>query len=92
MLLLSDNDTRYLDEYILKYWSDAREMLKDWKVLRQKDTGKQGMQCCTDSGGEYTSQIFAEYLKSHGIEKKTIIPDTPKSKAVVDWVNGTIME
>jgi hypothetical protein len=55
MLLLSDNDTRYLDEYILKYWSDAREMLKDWKVLRQKDTGKQGMQCCTDSGGEYTS-------------------------------------
>jgi len=37
MLLLIDDATRHLDEYILKYQSDALQKVKEWKPLRAKE-------------------------------------------------------
>jgi len=64
MLLCIDDATRHTDEYILKYKSEALEKLKEWKALREKESGKQVKRFRTDGGGEYTSKKFAEYLKS----------------------------
>ena len=92
MLLFIDDATRHLDEYILKYKSEALEKFKEWKALREKESGKQVKRFRTDGGGEYTSKKFAEYLKSEGILKETTTPYTPQSNGVVERANRTIME
>jgi transposase InsO family protein len=78
--------------YILKYKSEALEKFKEWKALREKESGKQVKRFCTDGGGEYTSKKFAEYLKSEGILKETTTPYDPQSNVVVERANHTIME
>jgi len=69
MLLFIDDARRHSNEYILKYKSEALEKYKVWKALREKESGKQVKRFRTDGGGEYTSNKFAEYLKSEGILK-----------------------
>jgi hypothetical protein len=56
MLLFIDDDTRHTDEYILKYKSEALEKFKEWKALREKESGKQVKRFRTDGGGEDTSK------------------------------------
>jgi len=91
-LLFIDDATRHTDEYILKYKSEALEKFKEWKALREKESGKQVKRFRTDGGGEYTSKKFAEYLKSEGILKETTTPYTPQSNGVVERAHRTIME
>jgi hypothetical protein len=52
MLLFIDDATRHMDEYILKYKSEALEKFKEWKALREKESGKQVERFHTDGGGE----------------------------------------
>jgi hypothetical protein len=92
MLLFIDDSTRHTVEYILKYKSEAVEKFKEWKALREKKSGKQGMRFRTDGGSEYTSKKFAEYLKSEGIIMETTTPYSPQSNGVVERANRTIME
>jgi len=92
MLLCIDDAVRHMDEYILKYKSEALEKFNEWKALREKESGKQVKRFRTDGGGEYTSKKFAEYLKSEGIIKETTTPYSPQSNGVVERANRTIME
>jgi len=92
MLLFIDNATRHTYEYILKYKSEALEKFKEWKDLREEESGKQVKRFRTDGGGEYTSKKLAEYLKSEGILKETTTPYTPQSDGVVELANCMIME
>jgi len=92
MLLVIDEATNHTDEYILKYKSEALEKFKEWNALREKEWGTQVKRFCTDGGGDYTSQKFAEYLKSEGILKETTTPYTPQSNGVIEWANRTIMQ
>jgi len=66
-----------MDEYILKYMSEAIENFKEWKTLREKESGKQVKRFRADGGREYTSKKFAEYLKSEGILEGRTPPYTP---------------
>jgi len=92
MLLFIDDATGHMYEYILKYKSEALEKFKEWKALREKESGKQVKRFRTDRGGEYTSKKFAEYLKAEGILKETTTPYTPQSNRVVERAIRTIME
>jgi len=92
MLLFIDDAMRHTDEYISKYKSEALEKFKEWKALRERESGKQVKRFRTDGGGEYTSKNFVEYLKSEGILKETTTPYTPQSNGVVERANRTIME
>jgi len=92
ILLFIDDATGHTDEYILTYKSEALEEFKEWKALREKESGKQVKRFRTDGGGEYTSKKFAEYLKSEGILKETTMPYTPQSNGVVERANRTSME
>jgi hypothetical protein len=60
MLLFIQDATRYMDQHILKNRLEALEKLKEWKALREKDSGKQVKQFCTDGGCEYSSKKFAQ--------------------------------
>jgi transposase InsO family protein len=92
MLFFIDDATRHMDEYILRFKSEALEKFKHWKALKEKQSGKQVKRFHTDGGGEYTSKQFAEYLKSEGILNKTTTPYTPQSNGVIERANRTIME
>jgi len=92
MLLFIDDVKRHPAEYILNYKSEALWKFKEWKVLREKDSGKQVTRFRTDGGSKYTSKKFAECLKSAGILKETTTPYTPQAKGVFEWANRTIME
>jgi hypothetical protein len=92
MLLFIDDATRHMDEYILKYKSEALEKFKEWTPLREKESGKQVKRFRSDGGDEHTLKKFAEYLKSKGIIKDTTMPHTPHSNGVVEWANSMIME
>jgi len=76
----------------LKYKLEALEIFKEWKALREKESGKQVKRFRTDGGGEYTSRKFTEYVKSEGKLKDATTPYTPQSNGVVEWANCTIME
>jgi hypothetical protein len=84
MLIFINDSTRHTDEYILKYLSEALEKFKEWKALREKESGKQVKRFRIDGGAEYTSKKFAEYLKSQGILKETTTSYTPQSNGVVE--------
>jgi hypothetical protein len=63
MLLFMDDAMRHMEEFILKYKSEALEKFQERKAFREKESGNQVMRFRTDGRGEYTSQTFAEYLK-----------------------------
>jgi hypothetical protein len=92
MLLCIEDPTSHTDEYILKFKSEALEKFKQWKDLREKESGKQVKRFRTDGRGVYTFKKFTEYLKSEGILKNTTIPYTPQSNAAVKRANHTIIE
>ena len=46
----------------------------------------------TDGGGEYTSKMFTEYLKSYGFLKETTPSYSHRSNDVIKQANRTIME
>ena len=45
-----------------------------------------------DNGGEYTSKVFDEYLKSKGIQRQFSVPRTPQQNDVSERMNRTIQE
>jgi hypothetical protein len=92
MLVFMDHTTSHMDEYILQFKPEALENFKEWKALREKESGKLVKQFRTDGRGEYTSKKFTEYLKSEGILKEMTTPYTSQFHGVVERVNSTIME
>jgi hypothetical protein len=92
MLLFIDHAMRHTDEYILKDTSEDLENFKEWKLLRDKESGKQVKQFRTDGGAEYTCMKLAKYLKSEAILMEMTSPNTPQSIGVVERANCTIME
>jgi hypothetical protein len=76
----------------LKYKSDALEKFKEWKALKEKESGRQVKRFRTDGCGEYTSKKLAGYLKSQGILKEMTTPYTSQFHGVVERVNSMIME
>jgi len=92
MLLSIGDATRHMDEYQLKYKSEALQKFNEPKAPRGKESGKHVERYRTDGGGEYTCQKFAEYLKSEGILNELTMLYTPQCNGVVEWANRTIME
>ena len=55
-------------------------------------TGKRIKILRCDNGGEYTSRIFDDYLKSKGIQRQFSVPRTPEKNGVSERMNRTIQE
>jgi hypothetical protein len=74
ILLFIADARRHTDPYILKYKSEALENFKEWKALREKESGNEVKRFRTDGGSEFPSERIAEYIKSEGIMKETTTP------------------
>eukprot|EP00253_Pinus_taeda_P007593 PITA_07593 len=67
-------------------------MFKDFKVLVEKQIGKQIKILRFDNGGEFTSNDFFDFWKEVGIRKETTIPYNTEQNGFVEKKNKAIME
>jgi hypothetical protein len=92
MLLFIHDATSNVDEYILMYKLEPLEKFKQWKALREKESGKQVKRFCPYGDIEYTPMNFEECLKSEGIIKEMTTPSSPQFNGVFERANRTKME
>lgn len=92
MLTIIDDCSRKLWVFFLKNKSDVFSTFKDWKILIEKQTGRQVKRLRTDNGLEFCSDEFNSFCKKEGILRHLTVPGTPQQNGVAERMNRTIME
>ncbi|KAG8489027.1 hypothetical protein CXB51_017119 [Gossypium anomalum] len=72
--------------------SDVFSAFKSWKIMIEKQTGKQIKYLRTDNGLEFCSDEFNRLCKSEGIMRYLTVRHTPQQNGVAERMNRTIME
>ncbi len=72
--------------------SEVFSKFQEYEAMVRNVTGKTIKILRSDNGGEYTSKVFSDYLKSKGIQRQFSIPRTPEQNGVVERMNRTIQE
>ena len=85
-----EESTGLIDIEPLKYKDDALAAFKDYKALRERQSGCQLKVLHTDGGGEYMGE-FDDYLKENGITHEVTAPYSPEQNGKAERVNRTIM-
>ena len=91
-LMFIDDFTHYTWVYVLKKKSDVFKCFIVWKALVENCSGKKLKILHIDSGGEYVSSEFDDYLKSEGIRHERTIPKTPEQNGISERMNRTVVE
>ena len=91
MLNFIDDHSGMAWVYPLKKKSDAYTIFWEWKALVKNETGECIMFFCTNNGGEYTSEAFAEYLCNEGICHQTTASHTSAENGKSEHLHRTIM-
>ena len=91
-LTFIDDRTHYTWVYVLKHKDEVFDCFLRWKALVEKSSGRKLKAIRTDNGGEYTSTIFGDYLKSEGIRHERTVPKTPEQNGVAERMNRTLVE
>jgi len=92
MLIIIDDNTRYVWIYFLKTKDEVFKYFMLWKAMVEKSTGRKVKTLRSDNGGEYTSKQFQDYLDSEGVKHERTIPKTPQQNGVAERFNRTIIE
>ncbi|KAG8487924.1 hypothetical protein CXB51_018372 [Gossypium anomalum] len=92
MLTFIDDFSRKVWAFFLKQKSDVFFAFKSWKIMIEKQTGKQIKYLRTDNGLEFCSDEFNRLYKSEGIVRHLTIRYTPQQNGVAERMNRTIME
>ena len=87
-----DDYSRKTWVYFLKHKSDAFSCFQQFKALVENQSGHRIKTLRTDRGGEYVSNEFLIFCKTHGIQKKFTVWYTPEQNDVIESTNITIME
>lgn len=89
----------FVDDFTRKSWvypiakkSQAFSCFKEFEALLETQFGVKIKCFKTDHGGEYTSNEFAEHLKSRGILPKNQPPRTPERRGVAERFNRTLLD
>ena len=85
-----DESTGLIDIEFLKFKDDALKAFKDYKTLREKQSGCQLKILHTDGGGEYKGD-FETYLIENGIHHEITAPYSPEQNGKAERLNRTIM-
>ena len=85
-----EESTGLIDVEPLKYKDDALAAFKNYKALREKQSGCQLKVLHTDGGGVYVGE-FDDYLKENGITHEVTAPYSPEQNGKAERVNRTIM-
>ena len=78
--------------YFLKSKNEVFSRFLEWKALVERMSDYQLKILRMDSGGEYTSTEFSDYLKAEGIRHKFTVPKTPEQNRVAERLNRTLIE
>jgi len=78
--------------YFIKTKDEVFRCFRIFVARIQTETGERISTFRTDSGGEYVSTAFKEYLGENGIRHETCAPHTPEQDGVSERSNRTIME
>ncbi|KAG8483701.1 hypothetical protein CXB51_023428 [Gossypium anomalum] len=92
MLTFIDDFSRKFWAFFLKQKSDVFSAFKSWKIMIEKQTGKQIKYLRTDNGLEFCSDEFNRLCKSEGIVRHLTVRHTPQQNGVAERMNRTIME
>ncbi|XP_025833281.1 uncharacterized protein LOC112905330 [Agrilus planipennis] len=87
-----DDYSRWCEVYILKTKSGVFQAFRSYQNLVEKQTECQIKALQFDNGKEYCSNIFAGYLRSHGIKRRFSAPYTPQQNGVNERKNRTLVE
>nr|GEZ82881.1 retrovirus-related Pol polyprotein from transposon TNT 1-94 [Tanacetum cinerariifolium] len=77
--------------YLLKHKHEVFETFKVFKSEVKNQLGKTIKAIRSDSGGEYISQEFKDYLKAYGIVQQLTPPYTPQHNGVSERRNRTLL-
>jgi len=86
-LTFIDDSTHYAWIYVLKHKDEVFKCFQQWKILVEKANANMLKVLRTDNGGEYTSKMFEEFLRSEGIRHERTIPKTPEQNGVAERMN-----
>ncbi|KAG8502990.1 hypothetical protein CXB51_000989 [Gossypium anomalum] len=92
MLTFIDDFSRKVWAFFLKQKSDVFFAFKCWKIMIEKQTGKQIKYLRTDNGLEFCSDEYNRLCKSEGIMRHLTVRHTPQQNGVAEQMNRTIME
>ncbi|KAG8473990.1 hypothetical protein CXB51_034146 [Gossypium anomalum] len=92
MLTFIDDFSRKVWAFFLKEKSDLFFTFKSWKIMIEKQMGKQIKYLRTDNGLEFCSDELNRLCKSEGIVRHLTVRHTPQQNGVVERMNRTIME
>ncbi|KAG8503399.1 hypothetical protein CXB51_001318 [Gossypium anomalum] len=92
MLTFIDDFSRKVWAFFLKQKSDVFSAFKSWKIMIEKQMGKQIKYLHTDNGLEFCSDEFNRLCKSEGIMRHLTVRHTPQQNGIAERMNRTIME
>ena len=70
--------------YFMKEKSDVFEHFKTFKAVVETETSLKVKCLRSDGGGEYLSNEFSNFLKSHGIKRQFTCRYTPQQNGVAE--------
>lgn len=74
--------TRKTWVYFLKHKSETFSTFKDFKVYVEKHSGYNLKMLRTVRGGDYTSNIFLDYCRVHGIKHQVTASYSPQQNGI----------
>ncbi|PHT36714.1 hypothetical protein CQW23_24414 [Capsicum baccatum] len=91
-LTFIDDFSRRSWVYILKEKSETLDKFKEFKAMVEKQSGYYVKILRSDRGGEYTANLFEDFVKEHGIIHQLTVRYTPQQNGVAERKNRTILD
>ena len=91
-LTFIDDYSRRTWVYFLKQKSECFNIFREFKIYVEKQCGRSLKMFRSDRGGEYSSNEFSVFCKSHGIKHQFTASYSPQQNGVAERKNRTICE
>ncbi len=83
MFILIDHYSKMIKLYLLTTKDEAYQKFIEFEAECVRQFGVRIKTVRSDGGGEFTSTLFKEYLKTLGIRQELTVPRTPQQNGVV---------
>ncbi|MBW0533619.1 hypothetical protein O181_073334 [Austropuccinia psidii MF-1] len=91
VLVLIDDFSRFNRIYLLSEKSQAAEHIKSYLMEIKNKLNITPAYLHTDRGGEFSSQLFIDFLTSQGISLERGPPESPQTNGVAERFNQTLL-
>ncbi|KAJ9567521.1 hypothetical protein OSB04_003487 [Centaurea solstitialis] len=92
MLTIINDFSRRVWAFFLKRKSDVFGTFRDWRMMIEKQSGKEVKYLRMDNGLEFCSEEFNAYCRKNGITRHRTVAHTPQQNGVAERMNRTILE